>query len=108
MTGQLAKVEPSAMGHRGVPGCDQQRAEGQADRAVGAAARARPQHGTVPQRRGGQEEDRIELSSCYQLNLFHVSHFLLFGILFSLFALSFYIVNFSSSRCEFEVRTSGS
>ena len=59
-TGQLAEAEPAALGHRGLPGRHQQRAEGQADRAAGAAARARSQHGAVPQRRGGQEEDRID------------------------------------------------
>jgi hypothetical protein len=57
--GQLAQAESPAVGDRGLPRDHQPRAQGPAPGAAGGAARARPEHGEVCQRRGGQEEDRV-------------------------------------------------
>jgi hypothetical protein len=79
--GQLAQAESPAVGDRGLPTDDQSGTQGPHPGAAGGAARKGSQHGEVHQRRGGQEEDRVDLASCVSFLDLGCSARLLHGVL---------------------------
>lgn len=61
--GQLATPQPSTICRGGLQRALHQGTQGRPRRLIRGETRARTQHGALPQRRGGQEEDRVGRSS---------------------------------------------
>ncbi len=94
--GQLAKTHPPPGVCRRLPGGHEQGPQGQDTRPLCRAPRARPQHGTLSECRGGQEEDRIVGCCCCLLGRIPTGG----GAFLRSLCAAFFFLPFRTSTCN--------